>query len=81
MMAGKDGGAQIIEMASTVGALIALSLGLCFIFAALLDLFGGAVGASGALAHLRGDTFRPAHLSDGVKAFGIIDQVLNLEHG
>jgi hypothetical protein len=72
MMAFKDRSTQVIELPSAAFTFIALSIGLPLIMASSIDHSGTTVWA----AH----PIRPTEFPRNRKAFGVIYQLLNLDH-
>jgi len=66
----KHGLAQIIKLPSTCLTLVSLAMGLVSMKPALVDVARLAIGAT--------NSIRPAQRADGFKAFGVINQVLDV---
>jgi hypothetical protein len=73
MMTGKDGVSQVVEASATGLAQIALTLRLGVVAALVRDLR--------TLTRWTMDAVRPAQGTDGLKAFGVVDEGLNVYHG
>src|SRR5580704_11340636 len=72
-MAREDGLGEIVEAAVAVLATVALSVRLGLVGAVLGDVSGRASRAS--------DPVGPAQLPHGFKALGVVDEVLEVDHG
>jgi hypothetical protein len=72
-MPGEDSPGQVIEARPTGPTLIALTVGLRLILAILDDLLG--------VAMRTGDPIRPAEVSDGLEALGVVDALREVDHG
>ena len=72
VMAGEDGPGQVVEVFLTSLALITLALGL----GRIVTLFGD----RRRVATGTGDALRPSQLADGLEAFEVVDEVLDVDH-
>src|SRR6476620_7884625 len=72
MMAGEDGGGQIVEAPATALALVPLAVGLGVVAAVLDD--------RGRAARGTGDAVGPPHVTDGLEAPGVVEEVLDVHH-
>jgi len=70
MMPLKHGFAQIIKLPSTGLAFVPLAMGLVSMQSTLVDIARFAIGAT--------NSIRPVQLADRFKAFGVINQVLDV---
>jgi hypothetical protein len=72
MTTGENGARQIAEPLRTIMALVTLAFGLRVIVALFDDFVGVAERAS--------DAIWPSHFANGAKAFGVVDQLVDVEH-
>jgi hypothetical protein len=64
--------AQVIELVPTASAFISLSIGLIGMKTTLIDFVGYTVWAT--------NSVRPAQLADHCKAFGVVNEMLDVQH-
>ena len=72
MVVGEDRSCQVIEPLLTAVTEVSLTVRLSIIAAVLDHRVGRAMRTS--------DTIGPAHLTDGLKAFGVVDEIANIDH-
>ena len=71
MMSGEAGAAQVVKPLAAVPALVTLAIGLGVVPTVLDDRIRGAVRTD--------HTLRPSHLPDGLVAFGVVEEVLDVD--
>ena len=73
VMASEDGVGEVIEAFATATTEVALAMRLCLILAILDDGLGRTMGTR--------NTVRPAEVSNGLIAPGVVDEVTKIDHG
>ena len=72
MTAGEDGSGQVVEPPPAALAEVGLTMCLDVVTPIFDDRLGQTMGA--------GDPVGPTHLSDGLEALGVVDEVADVDH-